>query len=108
VLRRLLAALTVPCLAVEAVGVPNEFFGRAISVAGLLTGEDIARTLSGRRLGDLVLVPAVALRETGGVFLDDVTPADLAQRLEVPVETPEPTATGLIDALLGRRAARAR
>ena len=32
---------------VEIVGCPNEFFGRSVTVAGLLTGGDIARTLEG-------------------------------------------------------------
>ena len=36
-------------------------------------------------LGDAVLVPAVALRDGEGVFLDDLTPADLARSLGVPV-----------------------
>ena len=59
--------------------------GRAITVAGLLTGQDVARALSGRSLGDAVLVPRVALTETKGVFLDDVAPDDLARHLGVPV-----------------------
>ncbi len=107
VLRRRLRALTVSGFAVEAVAVPNEFFGRAISVAGLLTGQDIARALAARPLGDVVLVPAVALQEAGGVFLDDVSPGDLARHLGVPVEAPEATAGGLLGALLGRRAVKA-
>ena len=64
---------------------PNEFFGRAITVAGLLTGQDVARALSGRSLGDAVLIPRVALTETKGVFLDDVVPDDLARHLGVPI-----------------------
>ncbi len=93
-------------LTVEVIPIPNEFFGRAISVAGLLTGEDIARVLAGRPLGDVVLVPRVALQEQSGVFLDDVAPGDLSRHLNVPVETPEATAAGLLDALLARRRAR--
>jgi putative radical SAM enzyme (TIGR03279 family) len=104
VLERFLPALRVPALQVTAVAVPNEFFGRAISVAGLLTGQDVARALGGRALGDLVLVPRVALTETQGVFLDDVSPADLERHLGVPVATPEATARGLVDALLDRPA----
>ncbi len=100
VLRRLLETLEVPQLGVDVVPVPNEFFGRSISVAGLLTGQDIARTLTGRVLGERVLVPDVALRETGGVFLDDLTPADLARHLGVPVAAPPATAAGLLRALL--------
>jgi putative radical SAM enzyme (TIGR03279 family) len=101
-LQGVLAELRVPGLRADVVAVPNEFFGRTIGVAGLLTGQDVARGLAGRRLGDLVLVPRVALTETRGVFLDDVTPDDLARHLGVPFAAPEASARGLIGALLGR------
>ena len=102
ILSGLLERLRVPGLRAEAVAVPNEFFGRAITVVGLLTGQDVARALSGRPLGHGVLIPRVALTETKGVFLDDVAPEDLARHLEVPVITVEPSARGLVDGLLGR------
>src|SRR5262249_11418380 len=60
--------------AIDVVPVRNDFFGPAISVAGLLTGEDIARSLTGRAVGERVLIPGVALHEGRGVLLDDVTP----------------------------------
>jgi len=99
-LQELLCDARLADLGAEVVPVPNEFLGRAITVAGLLTGQDVARTLVGRSLGDVVLVPRVAIRETAGVFLDDVSPADLARHLGVRVETPEATATGLLEAVL--------
>jgi putative radical SAM enzyme (TIGR03279 family) len=102
VLGRLLARWPVPGVRVDVVAVPNEFFGRAISVAGLLTGSDIARTLTGRDLGDVVLIPNVALQETRGVLLDDVSGADLGRHLGVPVAAPSASARGLLDALSGR------
>jgi putative radical SAM enzyme (TIGR03279 family) len=96
------------------VAVPNEFFGRAIGVAGLLTGQDIQRHLAALAdLGEEVLVPAVCLRDVDGVFLDDLTPADLASDLGVPVRIVEPSARALLAALTlpsdgeGRRAKRA-
>jgi len=104
VLSRLLERLVVPGLNAEVVAVANDFFGRAIAVAGLLTGEDIAKALTSREVGDVVLVPGVALQEASGVFLDDVSPQDLSRHLNVSVETPDVSARGLLDALLGRRA----
>jgi putative radical SAM enzyme (TIGR03279 family) len=80
--------------------VPNDFFGRGIGVAGLLTGRDIQRHLAARgELGDAVLVPAVTVRDGDGVFLDDVTPGDLARDLGVPVELVAPEPSALLDAL---------
>jgi NifB/MoaA-like Fe-S oxidoreductase len=102
ILARLLGELRVPGLRAEVVPVPNEFFGRAITVAGLLTGQDVASALTGRPLGDVVFVPRVTLTETKGVFLDDVAPADLERHLGVPVRPLEASARGLVDGLLDR------
>jgi putative radical SAM enzyme (TIGR03279 family) len=95
-LARLLEALP----GARVVAVANEFFGGSLGVAGLLTGQDIQRQLG--RLGDLgeaVLIPAVALRDGEGVFLDDLTPADLAATLGVPVVPVEPAPRALLRAL---------
>ena len=106
-MRALLARLEVPRLSVEVRPVRNELFGRGIGVAGLLCGRDIQLQLAEsargeHRLGDEILVPAVALRDGAGVFLDDLTPADLARTLGTPVTPVEPTAPALLAALLGR------
>ncbi len=106
-MRALLDRVVMDGLTVSVVAIANEFFGRGIGVAGLLTGRDIQVQLAearaaGRDLGDEVLLPAVALRDGAGVFLDDLTPADLAASLETPVTAVEPTAPALLAALLGR------
>jgi putative radical SAM enzyme (TIGR03279 family) len=80
--------------------VPNRFFGGSVSVTGLLTGQDIARHLAGLApLGEAVIVPAVALRDRDGVFLDDMTPADLAAAVGVPVRVIEPEPEALLKAV---------
>ena len=101
-LARLLDRLTGPGLTARVVAVPNEFFGGSIGVAGLLTGQDIQRHLATLGdLGDAVLVPGVALRDGDGVFLDDLTTADLACALGVPVAAVEPEPRALLQALHG-------
>ncbi|MBI2461586.1 MAG: DUF512 domain-containing protein [Candidatus Rokubacteria bacterium] len=97
---RLLEAVRVRGLGLQVLAVPNAFFGGNISVAGLLTGQDIVRTLAGRPLGDLLLVPDAALKDGAGVFLDDLTLADLEAHLGLPVRAPEATARGLLRAAL--------
>jgi putative radical SAM enzyme (TIGR03279 family) len=64
--------------------VENDFFGRTVTVAGLLTGTDIRKQLRGKMLGDLVVVPQSALRD-GHLFLDDTTLPELQNALRVPV-----------------------
>jgi len=97
-LARLVAAI--PGSRARVVPVPNHFFGGNVSVTGLLTGQDIARQLATRpALGEAVIVPAVALRDRDGVFLDDMTPGDLAQALGVPVRIVEPEPSALLSAV---------
>jgi NifB/MoaA-like Fe-S oxidoreductase len=99
-LRALLAQLGTPGPTVRVEAVTNEFFGRTIGVAGLLTGRDIQRHLAGvPELGSVVLVPAVAVRDGDGVFLDDLTPADLARDLGVPVRVVGASPGALLAAL---------
>ncbi len=101
-LTRLLAGLPTAGASVQVAAVPNDFFGRGISVAGLLTGRDIGRHLAALPdPGDLVLLPAVAVREMDGVFLDDMTPGDLARDLGVPVRVVAPEAAALLRAVAG-------
>lgn len=104
VLAGLLGEARVQGLTLQLCPVPNAFFGGSISVAGLLTGQDIVQALAGRRLGDLLLVPGAALKEGEGVFLDDMTPADLEAHLGLPVRAPEATARGLLHAALRQEA----
>ncbi len=61
--------------------VPNDFFGGNIAVAGLLTGEDVARALEGLPEGPRYLLPDACLNE--GRFLDGLTLADLPHPVEV-------------------------
>jgi putative radical SAM enzyme (TIGR03279 family) len=65
----------------EVVAVENRFFGGNISVAGLLTGPDLARVLAGRPEDGRYLLPDACLSE--GRFLDGSTPADLPRAVEV-------------------------
>ena len=59
----------------------NEFFGGNIGVAGLLTGEDLARALESVPAGSRCLLPDACLNE--GRFLDGLTLADLPRPVEV-------------------------
>jgi putative radical SAM enzyme (TIGR03279 family) len=106
-MRGLLDHLRVDGLTVSLAPIANDFFGRGIGVAGLLTGRDIQIQLAQAAcgtggLGDEVLLPAVTLRDGAGVFLDDLTPADLADALGAPVTAVEPDAPAFLAALLGR------
>ena len=66
---------------VRVVPVENRFFGGTTAVAGLLVGEDIARTLADQPEGHRYLLPDVCLSQ--GMFLDGTRPADLPRPVEV-------------------------
>jgi len=63
----------------------NNFFGHNVTVAGLLTGQDLINGLTGHELGEKVLIPSVMLREGDATFLDDVTVDEISRRLGTPV-----------------------
>ena len=65
--------------------IKNDFFGDLITVAGLLTATDIYEQLKDKNLGDALLIPSVALRADGEVFLDDITPDELSNKLSIEV-----------------------
>ena len=97
-LERLVGAI--PGARARVAAVPNEFFGGSVSVTGLLTGQDIARHLATLpALGEAVIIPAVTLRDRDGVFLDDMTPRDLAEALGVAVRVVEPEPSALLSAV---------
>ena len=79
----------------------NDFFGEHITVAGLLTGEDMEKQLRDKKLGDALLIPSVTLRADGDLFLDGKTPEWLSDSLGVNVLTVESDGCDLIKKILG-------
>jgi putative radical SAM enzyme (TIGR03279 family) len=65
--------------------VENHFMGKRITVAGLLAGGDFQKALRGSQLGEFLIIPQEAVSRVDGIFLDDLSPADLSQRLGVMV-----------------------
>ncbi len=88
-------------LSVRVYPIVNRFFGESITVAGLLTGGDVADQLIGQALGEELLFPAAMLRADGDVFLDDMTPEELSRRLGIPVRPSPNDGEALLHSLLG-------
>lgn len=83
----------------EVVAIRNDFFGESVSVAGLVTGQDLIAQLKGRDLGERVLISANMLRDGGDVFLDDLTPQQVRDALGVPIVPVEIDGADLVDKL---------
>jgi len=71
-------------LEVQLIGVTNCFFGETVTVAGLLTAQDLLATLEGKNPADLLIIPAVMVREEDDVFLDGPSLDEFARHLGVP------------------------
>lgn len=62
----------------------NDFWGEMVTVAGLLTAQDVIRQLAARNLGDALFLPMRFVNDEG-ITLDDKTPEDIRQHLGIPV-----------------------
>jgi putative radical SAM enzyme (TIGR03279 family) len=74
-----------PNIDANVVAIRNDFFGERITVAGLVTAQDIIAQLKDKELGDVLLVPEVMLRSGEEVFLDDLTISDVEKALQTRV-----------------------
>ena len=91
----------IPELKVSVHKIINHFFGESITVAGLLTGKDIAEQLRGKLSCDALLLPATTLRAEGDLFLCGMTPDELSEKLGVPITFVGNDGAALLDAILG-------
>ena len=88
-------------LKVNVIKITNEFFGTTVTVAGLLTGQDLKAQLQGKDLGEELLIPRVSLRNEGDKFLDDLTLEELAAFLNVKVTPVENDGYNLLEKISG-------
>jgi len=79
----------------------NDFFGPAITVAGLLTGQDIITQLRGIDLGQLLILPAVCFNHDG-LTLDGMMLGDISAALNIPAVAIKNDAKELLDAITGK------
>ena len=79
----------------------NHFFGESVTVAGLLTGQDMLTQLAGRELGDQLIIPENTLRADEAMFLDDMTPAELSEQLGVSIRMGKNNGAEFIREMLG-------
>ncbi len=70
---------------VRVVPVPNDFFGRTVTVSGLLMGEDVLTVLEGEDVGQRVFLPRAMFGSEARRTLDDLTREDIEETLGVPV-----------------------
>jgi len=92
-----------PNVRVHVHAIRNDFYGPTITVAGLLTAQDILAQLKDVDLkGEYLCMTEAVLRRDNDRFLDDVTRAEFEEKLGKPLRL---TSDGfdLLDAMLGRQ-----
>jgi len=72
-------------LTVKLAALRSDYWGQKITVTGLLTGTDLINGLKGKELGDGILLPSLMLKHDDTRFLDDLTVAEVAQKLEIKI-----------------------
>ena len=88
---------------VDVIQIDNDFFGRTITVAGLITATDIIAQVKNKRLSKYVMIPEVMLRTNEEVFLDDLTLDDLKREIEREVIVTKVQGISFLDHIIRRK-----
>lgn len=93
-----------PNYKIDVIAIRNDFFGKMITVSGLLTGQDILAQLkeikAAGNLGERVLLPCNLLRSGEETLLDDMTVTDLVEGLDVQIDIVQSSGNDLLKAML--------
>ncbi len=81
--------------------ITNNYFGKKITVAGLVTATDIQKQLLGKDLGEEMLIPKTMLRSEEDMFLDSITVENLSKELNVKITAVDSDGYSLISAIMG-------
>lgn len=98
----LLEKLKDKCITAEfnVYGIENNFFGKEITVAGLVVGQDIVSYLKDKKVYDRVLIPKCMLKHGEDVFLDDMHVSELEKLLGRRIAVTESDGGLLLDTIL--------
>jgi putative radical SAM enzyme (TIGR03279 family) len=92
-------------LSVDLIELENDFFGKSVTVAGLLTGHDILLGIKTwqkkhHKIIKEMIIPSVMLKSGDNLFLDGTTVEHLSHDLKMKITVIEPTGKELIKALI--------
>lgn len=89
-----------PNVKVHLYWIRNDFFGEKITVAGLITGQDLIVQLKGQELGSKLLLPCNMLRDGEEVFLDDMTLTQAKESLQVEIDIVKSSGWDFVERIL--------
>lgn len=82
--------------------IKNDFFGHSITVAGLITGNDLINQLKDKPLAKYLAIPSVMLRSEGDLFLDSVSVEEVEEVLGVTLKVDDCTGGSLFGSFMGQ------
>lgn len=91
-----------PKVKVDVVAIRNDFFGERITVAGLLTGQDIIAQLKEHGHSKTVLLPQCVLKADEDIFLDDVSLREMEDALQVRCKVVKSSGREMFLSMVGR------
>lgn len=94
-----------PFLNISVLSPVNEYFGKNITVTGLLTGIDIQKSVKqflkdGNDIGEYIVLPKVCLKEDEDIFLDNTSLEDLACNIKSKIVISDGSAKSFIESFL--------
>ena len=89
-----------PNVKIQVLTVYNRFFGEQITVAGLITGQDLISQLKRAELGDRLLLTTHMLKSGEPVFLDDVTVEEAEKTLQIKISIVESSGSDLVNNII--------
>ena len=72
-------------LNVNLVSIDNNYFGKSVTISGLITGQDIIKQLKNKTLGERLWISHRILNDDGDKTLDDMTLREISESLDCKV-----------------------
>ncbi len=88
ILQPLINDIHIENLKIDVHGVENSFLGHTVTVAGLISGQDIIQTLQTKisnKIKEILVIPNIMLRNKSDIFLDNYSLQQLEQELGISV-----------------------
>ena len=90
-----------PQIIIHVYKIINHFFGESVTVAGLVTGKDLSGQMSGKSIGQRLLISEHMLRHGGDLFLCGMSIDELSEKLGVPVVPCPDDGYGFFERVIG-------
>ena len=99
ILKKLMDDHPITSLNIKVTAIRNRFFGETVTVAGLVTGNDLVNQMKTQKT-DAILITECMLRSEKDRFLDDVTLEEASRALGKPIVPVGRTGEDLLKALI--------